>query len=305
MGALWSNGTTIADKVLIGSELAMCDSNVITTEIARDFAHLPPYFKTNPVQHLGFLNVHEYVHTQQKTTIGNHLLAQTVLEGVAEFVAEKALHTSSPNEQIAYGRKHVTELRAAFTKEMFSTNFDNWIWNNADNAFKMRDLAYAVGYGICENYYLQSTDKRKAIREMIELDYNNESDLRAFVEKAGYFEQTLAVYQEQYEKARPKVVGIQQFANGSQTVDAQTSTVTLLFSQVMDSNSRGFDYGPLGEDQLLRVQKVIGYAADGKSFSFEIKLEPNKRYQVLISDRFLDKSGLPLKPYLIDIATQK
>ncbi len=303
IGALWSNGTTLGNKVLIGSELAMADKNATTNEFEKDFPHLPVYFNTNPIDNLTFLNTHEYIHTQQKTTEGNSLLAQTVLEGAAEFIAEIALKKSSPNPQIQFGKSNNYQLKKAFEKEMFSPYLYNWIWNNANNPFKMRDLAYYIGYAICEKYYAESSNKKLAIQEMIELDYNKETALIAFVEKSGFFESPLLVYKHQFENSRPKVLGITQFNNGSQIVDPSTNTITLNFSQPMNINTRGFELGPLGENNALMVKKVLGFSEDKKSFSFEVQLESKKRYQSLVSDRFRDADGLPLKPYLIDIKT--
>ncbi|TAH09361.1 MAG: hypothetical protein EAZ13_01050 [Sphingobacteriia bacterium] len=305
IGALWSNGTTLGDKVLIGSELAMANVKVITKEIEKDFPHLPIYFNTNPIDNLTFLNTHEYIHTQQKTTVGNSLLAQTVLEGAAEFIAEIALKIKSPNPQIQFGKSHTNQLKKAFEKEMFSPYLYNWIWNNANNPFKMRDLAYCIGYAICEKYYIESSNKKLAIQEMIELDYNKETALIDFVEKANFFEKPLSFYKTQFEHERPKLVGIKQFENGSQIVDPATKIITLYFSQPMNINTRGFEFGPLGENNILMVKKVLGFSEDKKSFSFEVQLEPQKRYQSIISERFRDTSGLPLKAFLIDFKTKE
>jgi len=299
IGALRTNGTTIGDKVLIGSELAMSDKGVVTNEIEGDYPHLKSYFETSPISNLTFLNTHEYMHTQQKSTIGNSLLAQAVLEGAAEFVAEKALNMKSPNPQITFGQSMDDRLKSEFTKEMFTSNFRNWLWNSSDNKFGMRDLGYYIGYAICRNYYDASKNKKQAIKEMIELDFNKEDELSQFVDRATYIEKPINYY----ESLRPRVLGIKQFENGSQSVPPNTTTVTIHFSQPMNVNTRGFEFGPLGEYNVLMIQKVIGFSEDRKSFSYEVKLEPNKRYQSLVSDRFMDESGIPLKPYLIDIKT--
>ena len=74
------------------------------------------------------------------------------MESVAEFVAEKALKTKSPNPQIEFGRNNDSKIKAKFELEMFSPNLYNWIWNSSDNEFGMRDLTYYVGYKICEDY---------------------------------------------------------------------------------------------------------------------------------------------------------
>ncbi|MBO6212789.1 hypothetical protein [Algoriella sp.] len=304
IGVLKTSGTTKEDKVLIGAEVAMADSTIITGEIKKDYPHLISYFKTNPINNLDFLNVHEYIHTQQKSTIGNYLLSQAMMEGVAEFVAEIAMKTKSPNPQIEFGYKNEEKIKQEFTKEMFSTNFNNWFWNSPENQFGMRDLGYFVGYAIVKKYYDNSIDKKLATKELIELDYNNEADLVKLVNKASYFEKPVNDYKIDFENNRPIVTKIEQFDNGNLAVNPTIKIVTLYFSHPMDINSRGFEYGPLGESNLMRVKKVIGYSADKKSFSFEVSLEPNKQYQLLVTN-FFDDKGFALKPYLIDFKTSK
>ncbi|RWU04935.1 hypothetical protein [Pedobacter chitinilyticus] len=303
IGALRTGGTTLEDKVLIGAEISMTDEKTNTEELQKGFPHLPGFFKTRPIDGLVFTNTHEYVHTQQKTTIGNTLLTQVVIEGVAELLAEKSLKVASPNPQIAFGKANDAKIKVAFEKEMFSSSVANWLYNSPNNEFKMRDLGYYVGYAICEKFYNLSKNKKAAIKEMIELDYNKEEDLIAFVEKSKYFAKPLAVYKEAFEKSRPQVIGIKEFENNSQNVDVNTKTVTLYFSQPMNVNSRGFDYGPTGEKNVLMVQKVLGFSEDKKSFSYEVKLEPNRHYQSVVTERFRNEAGIPLKAYLINFKT--
>jgi len=303
IGALRTGGTTLADKVLIGTEISMADDKTDTEELQKNFPHLVSFFKTRPIDGLVFTNVHEYVHTQQKTTIGNTLLTQVVLEGVAELLAEKALKVSSPNPQMAFGKANDAKIKTAFEKEMFSSSVANWLYNSPNNEFKMRDLGYYVGYAICEKFYNLSKDKKAAVKEMIELDYNKEEDLIAFVEKSKYFEKPLLVYKEAFEKSRPEVIGIKEFENNSQNVNTNTKTVTLYFSQPMNINARGFDYGPTGEKNVLMVQRVIGFSQDKRSFSYEVKLEPNRHYQSVVTERFSNENGIPLKAFLINFKT--
>lgn len=306
IGAFRTGGTTIDNKILIGSELAMADDKTVTSEFGKNLSNLPPYFATNPVKGLTFLNVHEYIHTQQKTTIGNTLLAQTVIEGVAEFITEIALDTHSPNAQITFGKLNDAKIKSAYVKEMFSTNFDNWLWNSPDNEFNMRDLAYYVGYAICEKYYALAKDKKLAIKQMIEMDYNNEDELIKFVEGTGYFEKPLSAYKEAFEKIRPGIIKIEPFENGKQDIDPNTKKVTIFFSEPMNKNSGDFDIGPLGNTNVMWLEKKLGFSLDGLSYSFEIKaLRPGMRYQLLITHAFLNTSGIPLKPYLIDVSTRK
>ncbi|MDN8848601.1 hypothetical protein Q0M30_17340, partial [Staphylococcus aureus] len=65
VGVFRSGGTTSGNNILIGSEIIFGDEKLMDK--------------------LPLTNVHEYVHTQQKTTACNNLLGQSVMEGVAEF----------------------------------------------------------------------------------------------------------------------------------------------------------------------------------------------------------------------------
>lgn len=304
VGALRSSGTTMESLVLIGSELAFTNKQTPTEEFPEYLSHLKNYFDTEPSKNLVFLNIHEYVHTQQKTTIGNNLLAQTVLEGVAEFLAEKALNTKSPNPQIQFGKKNDTKIKSKFELEMFSPNVYNWIWNSADNEFGMRDLAYYVGYKICEEYYNVSNDKQKAIEQMIELDYNNENKLIQFVEKSRYFSKPLKTYKEAFDNKRPSVISLGEIQNRSLNVNTNIQTLTINFSQQMDTRFRNFQLGSLGEENAIRIKEFVGFSKDGKSVSFGIeKLELSKKYQIIVGSGFRNTQGIPLIPYLIEFNT--
>lgn len=305
IGILRTGGTTIDGMLLIGSEISMADKTTVTEEFDKRYPHLKSHFNTNPINEVVFLNVHEYIHTQQKETIGHTLLAQTLIEGAAEFLAELALNKPSPNPQIAFGYKNEEKIKAAYEKEMFSPNIYNWIWNSADNPFGMRDLGYFVGYAICKKYYDQAVDKKYAVKKIIELDYNNESSLMEFVNASNYFTQPIATYKVLFEKERPKVSGIKEFGNGNEGVNSGNQLFTLMFSEEMNPDFRNFELGPLGEEYLLRITNVHGFSEDNKSFTFEATTQPDQRYQILVNFGFRSKKGYPLVPYLIDFKTQK
>jgi hypothetical protein len=305
IGAFRSNGTTMDSLVLIGSELALADKNTVTTELSPQFSHLQSYFDGNPIDKTVFLNVHEYVHTQQKTTIGNYLLAQCLIEGVAEFMAEKTTGKLSVEPAMAYGKSNEENLKPLFGKDFFLVdNYNDWLWNSFDNGFKMRDLGYFMGHAICEKYYNAAKDKSLAIREMIELDYNNEAALGQFIDKSAYFSKPFKAYRTAFDALRPTVVGIKQFRNGDKNVDANTTQLTIEFSGEMDKEYTGFDFGPLGEKNALTVKKMIGFSKDKKSVSFEVELKPNQHYQLQLTAQFLTERGVPLMPFLIDFTTK-
>ena len=204
VGAFRTGGTTLDGMVLIGSEIAMADEHTHTAEFPNSLGHLGPYFKTNPMKEMTFLNVHEFVHTQQVTTIGDNLLMQCLYEGVAEFIAVKALDRPSPNQAITFGKQHDAPIKESFAKEMFSFSYHNWLWNDFDNAFEMRDLGYYVGYAIAEKYYEAAANKTEAIATLMELDYQDRERIEAFVDQTGYFSSSVGELRAAFEASRQR-----------------------------------------------------------------------------------------------------
>lgn len=284
VGVFRSGGTTIGNNILIGSEIVFADDKIMSR--------------------LAFTNVHEYVHTQQKNTQMDNLLGQSVMEGVAEFLTVKALETPSSAPAIEFGKNSEPKISMTFANVMFNPFYGFWLYSDAKNEFNTRDLGYYVGYAIAAKYYERAKDKKLAVKEMIELDYNNPALLAKYVDKSGYFPKSVKKYAKQFEKARPKVTGIKPFKNGNKNVSPKTALLTVEFSTEMDKNYRNFQFGPLGKENSIRLKNFIGFSEDGKSISFEIEpLQPNKRYQLTIGGGFRSINGLPLKPHLIELTT--
>lgn len=305
VGALRTNGTAMDSLVLIGSELALADENVVTDELPSSFDYLRAYFDGNPINDVVFLNVHEYVHTQQTTHGGYDLLSQCLFEGIAEFIPVIAMKQESPTPAIAYGKANDSAIQEVFVKEMFSPFYNNWIWNNTNNVFATRDLGYYVGYAIAEQYYEGESDKRKAIANLLELDFTDTLAIEHFVDQVGYFSQPIAQLKSAYEASRPTVTSIAPLETGNQGVDPSIQEFTITFSEPMDTRYRNFQYGPLGEKAVLGVQGVIGFSEDERTISLSVAMEAGQRYQLIVGEGFRTKAGIPLQPYLIDFRTAK
>ena len=110
-----SPGTGVDSLILIGSEFALGDSTTIVEELP---SYNQDYYKINPINHLQFLCVHEYVHTQQKPMVHN-LLSLTLYEGIAEFVAIKATGQNSPWKAFVYGPENEKKILDKFESDMF------------------------------------------------------------------------------------------------------------------------------------------------------------------------------------------
>jgi hypothetical protein len=186
IGALKSGGTTQRDKVLIGAELATGDDTVDISEMTpKTQAWLRTYFHSRPFDHMELLVVHEFVHTQEHGQ-AKDLLGQSLYEGIADFVAEQVTGHLPPLDYVTYGPGHDTVIRDAFVRDMDKEDTGGWLYASTGAPFGVRDLGYYVGYAICQAYYRQSADKRLAIKQMIELNFDDKKAVRAFVDSSGY-----------------------------------------------------------------------------------------------------------------------
>ncbi|WP_298420247.1 hypothetical protein [uncultured Kordia sp.] len=305
IGVFRTGGTALDSLVLIGSEIAMTDETVHTDELPQKLNNVKNLAKLNPVKDLAFLNVHEYVHTQQNVSWAYDLLSQSVFEGSAEFIAEIATEKPSINTAIGYGIENDEKVKSKFEKEMFVQSVYNWIWNNTNNEFNTRDLGYYIGYAIVKKHYNKATDKEKAIKEIIELDYTKPEVIEAFVESTAYFSKPLQYYKNEYEKNRPTVIGIEGLKNGSQNVSTSTTQFKVLFSNEMDQRFKSTGYGSLGADHCPQTISA-DFSQDGKSILYTIKkLKPNTEYEMVINFGYRTKRFFPLKPYTIKFKTAK
>lgn len=300
-GAFRTGGTIQGNKVLIGSELSLADKSTIIDELP---SWRQPFYKTqNPLNELPLLCTHEYIHTQQKDLVEN-LLSMCLYEGVAEFISCKVTGTKSDAPAIEFGKVNQKMVVDKFISDLFlMKNNYNWLWGENTNELKVRDLGYYIGYEICERYYNISKDKSKAIKELIELDYTNEKEVERIVDLTKLFPKSLEELYNDYEKQRPNVVSISPFENGSQNVKSGIIQISINFSEEMDINFRGFDYGPLGENHIYKFKQLIGWSNNNKTITVEVEIEPNKNYQALVTNRFRNKKGIALKPYLIEFNT--
>ncbi len=305
VGAMRSGGTTLADRVLIGVEIALADKDVDVSEVKEDFPHLPSYFQSNePDNNIVFNNIHEYVHTQQDTTVANSLLSRILIEGVAEFVAEKALNTASPTQSVIYGKENDKAIKETFVKEMFTQFEMMWFWGNPNVIFKKSDLGYYIGYAISKSYYDHAQDKEQAIKNMINLDYLNEQEVYQFIDDSKYFEKSIEEYKKEFELNRPKVVGIKEFNNNAEDLNPSINQMTIEFSKPMNTEVRNLQLGPMGRDHLLQITKFIGWSDDHTKLTFEINLKPKLHQQVVLTDLFRSEDGYLLEPYLIEVVTE-
>ncbi len=305
IGALRTGGQAHQGHVLIGSELALADTNTVSKELQPDRLreNLAAYFKSNPIDDVVLLNIHEYVHTQQGD-YGNDLLSMAIFEGVAEFISVLATEQASVVPAIAFGKENEEAVRTRFQKEMFSPNWNDWLYNDFENEFGVRDLGYYVGYTICEGYYKNTPDKAQAIKEIIELDCTNAQAVKDFVNKSDYLSKPYEDLKKEYEAKQPQVLGMKEIETVDQLVDANLKTITIDFSTAMNTRFRNFKLGDLGQDHFPPIQGVQ-WSEDNTSLILQVKLEADKRYQMIVDREFRDLAGRAVSPFYMEFTTTK
>lgn len=179
IGTIGTGGTTGRSGMLIGTEQ-------VTIGPATPLDELSPWAQSLKLIYsssgsLVGLVVHEAVHTQQKPRPeGQHdtLLRHALGEGIADFLAELAVGpwtTNTPRQ--TYGRAHEHEVWVDFQRDMArweenDSTIKTWMYNGmvaADKNHGAIDIGYWVGYRIAGAYYARATDKRAAVRELLEL----------------------------------------------------------------------------------------------------------------------------------------
>lgn len=301
IGAFRTNGTIQNDRILIGSELSLADESTFIDELPEWRKAF--YKEYSPRKNIALLCTHEYIHTQQKELIES-LLLMCLYEGVAEFVSCKVTGKKSSSPAIEFGKNNEKKVVDQFVSDLYimSNNY-NWLWGENRNDLKVRDLGYFIGYEICERYYNLSKNKSEAIKELIQLDFTNEKQVEKIVDASKLLPKSLKQLESDYEKQRPKVTAIAPFKNGAKKVKSGLTEFTITFSEPLNGYNTGIDFGPLGEEFCPKIKPERIWSSDKKSWTFKADLEPNKKYQILITNNFRKQNGQRLKSYLIEFQT--
>jgi hypothetical protein len=157
-----------ATGVLIGLE-ALCATNYLNPNVEDRFVHVI---------------AHEYAHVQQVPALvdDDHgtVLEESLVEGAAEFTAELISGEVAYSQFGASTRGHEKEIESAFVTDEDKTDLSRWLNNGTPQ--KPGDLGYWVGYRIAKSYYQHATDKRRALREILEM-----SDPKALLSRSGWY----------------------------------------------------------------------------------------------------------------------
>ncbi|MBB4150706.1 DUF2268 domain-containing putative Zn-dependent protease [Sphingobium scionense] len=154
-----SGGTTGKSGVLIGLEVA-CRSSWLQPDLADRLYHLI---------------AHEYGHVEQSVALeedsdNTTVLKQSLIEGVAELVAELISGQVSNIHLQTWTEGHSNDIGQRFLAEADNTDISDWLYSGVGTPEKPGDLGYWVGYRIAKAYYDKATDKRVALRNLLDLE---------------------------------------------------------------------------------------------------------------------------------------
>lgn len=303
IGAFRTGGTYHGNKVLLGAEFMLAQENTFIEElperIQKSIREYAPY-------DIPLTAIHEYIHTQQKSWENQSIIHLCVAEGVAEFIS--TLITEKPiSPPVHFGKQNAERVLERYMVEIFrNDDVWNWLWSENQNELKANDLGYYIGYQICEIHYNNSTDKKMAIKDLIELDYSNEEEFAKLVDGTRFLPITLKEIGIKYESMRPAVKGLIEFENGSLKVSPKLNLITIEFSDPMSDCCRSVDFVETKGVEPLVIKDHIGWSDDKKRYTFEVEdLKPNKSYGLIISNFAKEDGGNRIAPYSIRFKTKK
>lgn len=164
-------GVTDASGVIIGLE-ALCAVNYFDANVEDRFVHVI---------------AHEYAHVQQATkspafydNARPTVLEESLIEGAAEFVGELTSGSIAHVDLYARTRGREKAIETAFAADQDKTDLSDWLYNGT--LTKPGDLGYWVGYRIVKAYYEKAPDKRRALRDILEM-----RDAKAFLARSGWY----------------------------------------------------------------------------------------------------------------------
>ncbi len=172
-GAGNSGGTAGAEGLVLGLEVicSLADSAPAVTQVLRDFI------------------AHEMAHVHQSHAgvreNPDDLLHQSLMEGFADFVMEKALEGAARTgaKREAHGLANEAALWREFKSDVDSRREKTeWLYvQRMSIPGRPADMGYWIGKRICEAYYSKAGDKRAAMRTLLEL-----RDPEAILAESGY-----------------------------------------------------------------------------------------------------------------------
>lgn len=184
LGRLYPEARFPPITVAIGRSRPMGIADASGVQVGLEVLCSIPYFDPNLEDRFVRVLAHEFVHSQQSPTLANAtnqtVLQRSLEEGIAEFVTELITGDMSSGHLRTSVAGRETEVERAFLADKDNTDMSAWVDNGTFE--RPGDLGYWVGYRIAKAYYHNAPDKRRAVREMLQM-----TDHQAFLAASGWY----------------------------------------------------------------------------------------------------------------------
>jgi len=141
----------------------------------------------SPYNNLDQMIAHEQVHVVQPDMfIGESLLRLTLSEGIADFIAYKAVGKLGYQEAYEYGEQNLEILKKEWTADLnlpIKEVRPKWLFNWGMKMDKPYDMGYYMGFKIAESYYEHNGSNAETLRKMVYTE-----DFETLYEKSGFME---------------------------------------------------------------------------------------------------------------------
>lgn len=180
IGRMNSAGTLAPGGLLIGVDMFGANGQVNSDGLSQWQRSV-----IAPIEKVPFVVAHESIYYQQKYSIPGEptLLQKSINEGAADFIAELISGGHVNPHLHVYGNPLEEELWREFKQAMNGTDVSNWLYQGDQAKDRPADLGYYMGYKITESYYRNASDKRAAIKEILEI-----KDFEEFLKASRYEE---------------------------------------------------------------------------------------------------------------------
>jgi len=174
IGALNSAGTSSSHGLIIGLDMYGRSPDMPDQELNRWLKDV-----VKAISDLPYIVAHELIHFEQLEPKSETLLAAVLHEGSADFLGELISGRQINDLAHAFGFAHEAELWREFQQRMNGNDFKGWLYSESPG--RPNDLGYWMGYCISRAYYDRAPDKRKAVRDIL-----NIADFPQFLARSGY-----------------------------------------------------------------------------------------------------------------------
>lgn len=176
IGAMNSGGTASRNGLLIGLDMYGRHDDMPEHELGEWHRQV-----LKPIAAIPAIVAHEMIHFQQASFEDRSLLAQSLREGIADFIGERLAGVTINEHLKAFAEPREQILWQEFKTVMLTKNYQGWLYGGNGTKQRPQDLGYWVGYRIANAYYHRHSEKQQAISDMLQM-----TDAKAFLEKSGY-----------------------------------------------------------------------------------------------------------------------